>query len=63
MDDDLDRAKPKTQPITLGEPLDTLSVGELDERVAALRSEIDRVEAEKARKSAHADAVASVFKT
>ena len=41
---DWDELKPKpAKGITLGEPLDSLSVGELEARIAALEAEIERV--------------------
>ncbi len=48
--------------ITTGQALDTLSIGELEERVAILAIEIDRHRAEIVRKRAQADAAASIFK-
>lgn len=47
----------------IGQPLDTLSVDELDERVALLREEITRLETARAAKVASRAAAASVFKT
>jgi uncharacterized small protein (DUF1192 family) len=55
------RPKP-ARTITIGEPLNTLSVGELEERVAALKEEIKRVESEIAAKRAHEQAAAAFFK-
>jgi uncharacterized small protein (DUF1192 family) len=46
----------------LGEPLDALSVDELDERVRLLRAEIERLEAARARKSASRTAADAFFK-
>ena len=45
-----------------GEPLDDLSVHDLDERVALLRAEIERLEAAKRAKLAASVHAASVFK-
>lgn len=60
--DDL-RPPPKPQPgPALGEPLATLSIAELDGRVAALEVEIARVKAEIARKKAQAEAANAFFK-
>ncbi len=47
----------------LGEDLSTLSIEELNDRVAALQAEIARVQVEIARKKAQADAAASIFKS
>jgi uncharacterized small protein (DUF1192 family) len=60
---DWDELKPKpAKGITLGEDLKTLSVAELQARIAALHEEIARVEAELAAKKAHEAAAASIFK-
>ena len=60
---DWDELKPKpAKGITLGEDLTSLSVAELQARIAALREEIARVEAELAAKKAHEAAAASIFK-
>ena len=58
--DDLE-PKPK-KGIAVGEDLKSLSVAELDARIAALRQEIERVEAELKAKKAHEAAAASIFK-
>jgi len=51
---DWDELKPKpAKGITLGESLETLSIGELEARVAALEAEIQRVKENVARKRAH----------
>ncbi len=47
----------------LGEPLDDVSVRELDERMAALRAEIERLEVAKRAKLAASDRAASFFKS
>lgn len=57
---DEDLPKPKNL-ITLGEPLDRLSTSELDERIAALKAEIVRVETEIAAKKKLAAAAAELF--
>lgn len=59
-----DDAKPIKAPVThrVGEPLDTLSVDDLDERVALLKAEIGRLEAAMAGKRASRDAADAVFK-
>jgi uncharacterized small protein (DUF1192 family) len=60
---DWDDIRPKTaKAITLGEDLTSLSVAELDARIAALQTEIARVEAERAAKKAHEAAAAALFK-
>ena len=60
---DWDDLKPKPpKGITVGETLESLSVGELQARIAALQQEIIRVEAELAAKKAHEAAAASIFK-
>ncbi len=47
----------------IGQPLDTLSVDELDERVVILREEIVRLEAARKAKLASRAVADSVFKT
>ncbi|MFD1331612.1 DUF1192 domain-containing protein [Methylopila musalis] len=47
----------------IGQPLDRLSVGELNERIVTLRGEIARLEAAIAAKSAHRDAAENVFRS
>jgi uncharacterized small protein (DUF1192 family) len=60
---DWDELKPKPpKGMTLGENLESLSVAELQARIAALQTEIARVEAELAAKKAHEAAAASIFK-
>ena len=55
--------KPKPKPsVTLGEDLTTLSVAELEARIAALQGEIERVKAELGAKKAHEAAAAQIFK-
>jgi len=48
--------------ITLGEPLDVLSVSDLQERLAALEAELQRVKREITAKQAHEQAAAAFFK-
>ena len=62
MFDDEPRAKGGRAP-TLGEPLDDVSVGELDERILLLRAEIERLEVVKRAKLAASDRAASIFKS
>jgi uncharacterized small protein (DUF1192 family) len=60
---DWDDLKPKpAKSVTLGEDLTTLSVGELEARIAALHREIERVQGELAAKKAHEAAAAAIFK-
>jgi uncharacterized small protein (DUF1192 family) len=61
MDWDENAPKP-VKAVTVGEPLHTLSVAELDARVAALKAEITRVEAELTAKRSHEAAAAALFK-
>jgi uncharacterized small protein (DUF1192 family) len=61
---DDDRPKPvkPATAITVGEPLATLSIAELEARIAALTEEIERVRAEMRGKQAHEAAAAALFK-
>jgi uncharacterized small protein (DUF1192 family) len=60
---DWDELKPKpAKNISLGEPLDSLSVGELEARIAALQAEIERVKDNLVSKKAHEAAAAAAFK-
>jgi uncharacterized small protein (DUF1192 family) len=65
MDWDEDRPKPvrPAAAITVGEPLVSFSIAELEARIAALTQEIERVRAELAAKRAHEAAAAAVFKS
>lgn len=58
--DDTRPAAPKHGAI--GDNLETLSVAELEQRMAAFAAEIERVKAELARKRAHETAAAALFK-
>ncbi|HMN36454.1 MAG TPA: DUF1192 domain-containing protein [Hyphomicrobium sp.] len=58
---DWDETRP-VQKAHLGEPLATLSVGELEARIAALKLEIERVSAELEKKKAHEAAASALFK-
>ncbi len=62
MDDDEPRS-PKPGTIVIGEDLSNLSVGELAERVVALKEEIVRLENEKQKKQTHEAAAAALFKS
>ncbi len=60
---DWDDAKPKApRTASLGDNLETLSVAELEERIAAFAAEIERVKGELARKRSHESAAAALFK-
>ena len=61
---DLDDFRPKPKPqIVVGEKLEALSVGELEERIVALREEIQRVVAELGGKRARVAAAEALFKS
>ncbi len=53
---------PASKAVTLGEPLDTVSIAELETRIAALEAEIGRVKTEIERKRRQADAANAFFK-
>ena len=59
---DWDEAGQAARGIVLGEELSKLSVAELSARITALEAEIARVAAELARKKAHEEAAAALFK-
>ena len=60
---DWDEQKPRpAKAVTLGEDLRTLSISELDQRLAELALEAERVRTEIETKKAHEAAAASVFK-
>ena len=59
MTDDEPRAEVPSHAI--GQPLDTLSLHEFEERIALLRNEIARLEAACDRKRAALDAAGSIF--
>lgn len=61
MDQDKTSAKPKSDGHTVGEPIETLSKNELEQRLKSLASEIDRLKAELDRKKAHEAAAAELF--
>ena len=61
MDLEDERRQPVRQ-VVIGEPLTAMSITELEQRVAALEKEIERVRTELAAKRAHGDAAASLFK-
>jgi uncharacterized small protein (DUF1192 family) len=60
---DWDEARPPpARGMTVGENLETLSVAELESRIATLAAEIERVEAELHKKRSHEAAAAALFK-
>lgn len=60
---DWDDARPAPgSSASIGENLETLSVAELEQRIAAFSEEIERVKSELARKRAHESAAAALFK-
>lgn len=61
--DEEDDFKPDHPLVTIGkEDLDPYSLEELDQRLARLKAEIDRVEAHKAKASAHLSAADALFR-
>jgi len=61
--DDLFPSKPDDPMVALGkQDLDPLSVDELQERIAALKAEIERVEAHMQRAETHRSAAEELFK-
>ena len=54
---------PTAKTVTIGEPLSTLSISELESRVSALEAEIGRVKTEIDAKRRQADAANSLFKS
>lgn len=59
--EDLPRKKPQSHEI--GQDLSAISVDELAERIALLKSEIERLEAERTKKDRAKHAAADIFKT
>ena len=60
---DWDDVRPKPKPeIVVGEKLESLSVEELTQRIAALEAEIERVKSELAVKRARVAAAEALFK-
>lgn len=61
---DWDDVMPKGTPrIAIGDPLASLSLGELEARIKALNDEIARARAEIEKKQAHEAAAAALFKS
>lgn len=58
-----DRPRPKPPAHEIGQDLATLSIAELDERIALLRDEIARLEEARTRKQASLAAAGAFFKT
>ena len=58
-DDEAPRPRPKFE---IGQPLDLLSVGEIDETIATLRGEIARLEAARSAKAAASAAAEAFFR-
>lgn len=66
VDDEMDPfGKPRKAPVQheIGQPLDTLSVDELTERIAILQAEIARLEETRSRKAASRQAADAFFKS
>ncbi|ALJ15078.1 DUF1192 domain-containing protein [Sphingopyxis macrogoltabida] len=61
-DDDLPRRRDDVLAALTRQPLDPLSVDELDERVALLEAEIERVKAHKAVATSHKAVAEALFK-
>ncbi|MFN3623294.1 MAG: DUF1192 domain-containing protein [Hyphomicrobium sp.] len=59
--DDITPKKPKTG-VAVGDSLATLSVAELEARIAAFEQEIERVKTELAAKRKHEEAANALFK-
>jgi uncharacterized small protein (DUF1192 family) len=57
-----EQVRPRAQAHELGQDLSTLSIEELDERVALLESEIARLKEARGRKVASLDAASAFFK-
>ncbi|MBI1867356.1 MAG: DUF1192 domain-containing protein [Methylocystis sp.] len=62
IDDEDNLPRPAPTRHELGQPLDKLSVAELDERIATLRAEIERLQATRAAKAASLTAADMFFK-
>ena len=57
-----DETGKKPAAITIGEDLSLLSVGELEDRIAACKEEIERIRTELAEKKSSMAAAAAIFK-
>lgn len=60
---DWDEPQKNSASVTVGEDLSTLGLAELEARIAALKGEIERVEAEMTKKQAHSSAADALFKS
>jgi uncharacterized small protein (DUF1192 family) len=58
-----DLPKKKLQSHEIGQDLSAISIDELGERIALLKSEIERLEAERSRKDKAKSAAADIFKS
>lgn len=58
-----EQTRPKAKNHEIGQDLSLLSVHELDERIALLRREIERLEEARSRKEASKAAASAFFKT
>ncbi|MGN6689762.1 MAG: DUF1192 domain-containing protein [Sphingopyxis sp.] len=61
-DDDLPRRRDDMLAALIKQPLDPLSVDELDERIAVLEAEIERVKAHRAAATSHKAVAEALFK-
>ena len=61
-DDDLPRRRDDVLTALTRQPLDPLSVSELDDRIATLESEIERVKAHRAAATSHKAIADALFK-
>ena len=61
-DDDLPRRRDDVLTALIKQPLDPLSVSELDDRITALEAEIERVKAHRAAATSHKAIADALFK-
>ncbi|TVQ36845.1 MAG: DUF1192 domain-containing protein [Geminicoccaceae bacterium] len=57
-----DRPRPKPRTLGIGQPLEGVSIAEMEAQIGALRAEIARLEAEIAKRSDHRAAAEALFK-
>lgn len=62
-DEDRPRLRGDGAALLSGESLDSYSLSELDQRIALLQAEIERVKSHKTKAAAHMAAAASLFKS
>ena len=62
MIEDDDRPRPKPKHLAIGQPLDGVSVADLETQITALDAEIGRLRAEIARRADHRAAAEALFK-